>query len=360
MTFGKPRNHGCRISDEWTYKGMRSLILENELLRVTVLTDKGSDIVEFRYKPLDLDYLYLAPGGIRNPQREMPSAYTSSPYLDFFTGGWNDIIPSGGPGANYKGALIGQHGETCLVSWHCVITEDSPERVAARLWVRLLRTPYYIEKTLSMVPGQPVLTINEKVVNEGGEAMQFMWGQHIAFGRPFLEEGAVINAPAKKFLIHDEIPNFHPRRFKPGSENQWPMATTPDGKQSDASRVPAFGNLQAQEMAYLADLQSGWYAITNPIRKVGFGISFDPKVFRYIWYWQQLGCVADGYPWWSRTHTAALEPWSSYPTNGLEECIGNGTALKLEPEASLETTIRAVAFTGLEAVKEISMDGKVI
>ena len=73
-TLARPLNHGCRISDAWTFKGMRTIILENELLRVTVLVDKGSDIVEFRYKPRDLDFLYFAPGGIRNPARTIPSA----------------------------------------------------------------------------------------------------------------------------------------------------------------------------------------------------------------------------------------------------------------------------------------------
>ena len=74
MSLGQPRNHGCRISDAWTFQGMRTLILENELLRVTVLVDKGSDIVEFRYKPFDLDFLFLSPGGIRNPNRGIVSA----------------------------------------------------------------------------------------------------------------------------------------------------------------------------------------------------------------------------------------------------------------------------------------------
>ena len=71
------------------------------MLRVTVLVDKGSDIVEFRYKPRDLDFLLFAPGGIRNPQREMPSAFGDSPYLDYFSGGWNEILPNGGPAATY-------------------------------------------------------------------------------------------------------------------------------------------------------------------------------------------------------------------------------------------------------------------
>ncbi len=361
MSFGKPRNHGCRISDAWTFNGMKTLILENELLRVTVLLDKGSDIVEFRYKPVDLDFLYFAPGGIRNPKRETPSAYTSSPYLDYFSGGWNDIIPNGGPLSNYKGSVIGQHGETPLASWEHAILEDTPERVSAKLWIRTLRTPFYVEKTLTLEPGSPILQINEKVVNEAGEPMHFMWGQHIAFGRPFLEEGAVISAPAKKFLVHPEIPNFQPRRFQPGSDGAWPMASSfREQGLEDASQIPPFGDYKAQEMAYLADLTSGWYAITNPSRKLGFAISFDQNVFKYIWYWQELGCVAEGYPWWGRTHTAALEPWTSYPTNGLDECVENNTAIKLEPGEVSETSLRAIAYSGLSAVTDVLPNGQIV
>jgi hypothetical protein len=359
MGMGRARNHGCRISDDWTFKGMRTLILENELLRVTVLVDRGSDIIEFRYKPLDLDFLLFAPGGVRSPARETPSAYTSSPYLDYFSGGWNEILPSGGPAVMYKGAALGQHAEISLLPWEYAILSDSPERVAVKLWVRPLRVPFYIEKTLSMEAGKPVLKLSERVTNEAGEPLHFMWGHHIAFGRPFLEEGALIDAPAQRFQVHAEMPGFEPRRFQPDSESAWPMAPTPQGGLENASRVPPFGRLRAQELAYLSGLQAGWYAITNPVRRVGFGMAFDPQVFRYIWYWQQMGNVAEGFPWWGRTHTAALEPWTSFPSNGLEEAIDNGTALQLAPGESLETSLAAAAYTGLEKVQEVDLDGQV-
>lgn len=359
MSFGRPRNHGCRISDDWTFKGMRTLILENELLRITVLVDRGSDIIEFRYKPVDLDFLYFAPGGVRNPERETPSTYTNSPYLDYFSGGWNEILPSGGPSAIYKGAALGQHAEISLLPWDYSITEDSSEQVSVKLWVRPIRVPFYIEKTLTVESGKPVLKISERVVNEAGEPLHFMWGHHIAFGRPFLEEGVVIDAPARRFLVHSEIPNFGPRRFQPDAEAIWPMVPTPNGNLDDASFTPAFGKLKAQELAYLTDLQEGWYAITNQTRKIGFGIAFDPTVFRYIWYWQQMGNIADGFPWWSRTHTAALEPWTSYPSNGLEEAISNGTALSLAPGENIATSLTAVAYAGLERVQAMQSDGQV-
>lgn len=360
MPLGRPRNHGCRLSDQWTFDGMRTLILENELLRVTVLVDRGSDIIEFRHKPLDLDFLYLAPGGVRNPARYTTPAATSSPYLDFFSGGWNEILPNGGPSVVYKGAELGQHGEISLIPWEYSIEADSTEGVSVRLWVRPLRTPFFLEKTLSMRPDRAALYVDERLTNEGGERMPLMWGHHIAFGRPFLESGAVIDTSAQTFVVHEDMAGFEPRRFQTGKRFEWPAAVSPDGQPADASNVPAFGAESAQEMAYLADFTSGWYAITSQDRQAGFGISYDDAVFRYVWYWQQLGHVAQGFPWWGRTHTAALEPWTSMPTNGLNEAIDNGTALWLEPGETIETSLCAVAYSGVHRVANIQRDGTVI
>jgi len=358
MAYARPRNHGCRISDAWTYAGMRTLILENELLRVTLLLDKGSDIVEFRYKPLDLDVLLSMPGGLRNPMQGLPSTPSANPFMNNYAGGWNEVLPNGGPETAYKGAGYGQHGEISLIPWEHAILEDSPFAVAVRLWVRPIRTPFLVEKVLRLRPGRAVMEIEEQVTNEAGEPLHLMWGQHIAFGRPFLDEGAVIDVPACRLMAHEAMPGYEPRRFEPGASGTWPRIPASGGGIADASEVPAYGPAQAQEMAYLAELSEGWYAITNPLRAVGFGISFDPALFRFIWYWQQLGDVAKGYPWWGRLHTTALEPWTSYPTGGLAEAIANGSALLLAPGRQIRTRLCAVVYEGSERVARITPEGE--
>ena len=359
MSLGRPRNHGCRVSDAWTVDGMRTLIIENELLRVTVLLDKGSDIVEFRYKPRDLDYLLFMPSGLKNPNHGVVSTPNDGPFLDYYTGGWNDILPNGGPFSTYKGAEFGQHGEISLIPWECSVLEDTPESVAVKMWVRPLRTPYFVEKTLRMQTGRAVLEVEEQVTNESGEPLHFMWGQHIAFGRPFLDDGVIVDAPAKRLLVDPTKAGYEPRAYMPDGNFEWPNALTPEGKPVDASRIPPFGALKAQEMAYLTELMDGWYAIRNPVQKLGFGVRFDNSLFRYIWYWQQLGNVAEGFPWWSRLHTVALEPWTSYPTGGLKEAIDNGTAVVLQPGETRKFNLKAVAFEGDAQVTNVTHDGDV-
>ena len=55
------RNYGCRVSDAWTFRGLKTAVIENELLRVVVLIDKGADIYQFVHKPTDTDFLWRSP-----------------------------------------------------------------------------------------------------------------------------------------------------------------------------------------------------------------------------------------------------------------------------------------------------------
>ena len=55
MNYQEERSSDCRISDAWTYKGLKTVILENNLIQVIVLADKGADIYSFIDKETDTD-----------------------------------------------------------------------------------------------------------------------------------------------------------------------------------------------------------------------------------------------------------------------------------------------------------------
>lgn len=355
--MGLSRNYGCRLTTNATLEGLRVVVLENEKLRITVLVDKGTDIIEFLYKPRDIDFMWRSPIGLRNPATMVPSSDTTLGFwFDFYEGGWQDILPSGGTSSKYKGAEFGEHGETSTIPWDFQIVEDDPEKIAVKFWVRTYRTPFYVEKILSLVRDVSALTIEEKVLNEADEEMDLMWGHHPAIGPPFLNEYCVIDVPAKKVLVHP-IKVFPTQRLDPGAEFSWPFATNKLRKKIDLSKMPPPENKTA-DLFYLTELERGWYGITNSQIKVGFGMVWPEKVFPYIWVWQV--CKGSfGYPWFGRTYNLALEPWSSYPGSGIAEAIKYGTTIKLKPKKAVEATLKAIVYTDIVRVTDIGEDGKV-
>ncbi|MDZ7837375.1 MAG: hypothetical protein U5N58_05175 [Actinomycetota bacterium] len=137
MKPAKIRNYGCRIKDSATYKDMRCLFLENRYLRVGILLDKGSDIFEFLYKPLDMDMVWLSPFGIRNPQRfNLTKSQPAGRFMDYYQGGWQEIFPNGGGSCQHQGIEWGQHEEAALLPWSYRILSDEPEQIEVELSTR--------------------------------------------------------------------------------------------------------------------------------------------------------------------------------------------------------------------------------
>ena len=105
-------------------------------------------------------------------------------------------------------------------------------------------------------------------------------------------------------------------------------------------------------------MPQGWYGITNTEFGVGFGVSYSTDVYRYLWYWQSLG-GGSGYPWYGSTYNVGIEPFTSYPNEGLGKAVENGTALLVNGGEEVTTTLFAVAFESNKGVRNILADGTV-
>ena len=107
-----------RIVREEKYGGAEVAVLENEQLRVKVVPEKGSDIVEIVYKKRGLNLLYESPIGFRRFGSISPSVGTGdSSFLDYYEGGSQDIVPNPGLISSNRGASWGMHGESSLLPW---------------------------------------------------------------------------------------------------------------------------------------------------------------------------------------------------------------------------------------------------
>ena len=352
-------HHGARVR-ELNERGRRLLVLENELLRVELLPDKGADIVSFLHKPSDTDPLWRSSAGVRRPAEDgrRPGADADA-FMDGYEGGWQECFPNGGASVTYRGAPIPFHGELWAAAWDVRIDEDTPERVVVTLTTETARTPFRVEKRLSLASGRAVLEIDETVTNLSTESLDVMWGNHPAFGAPFLDGSCRVDVPACTVSSHRSDPIGPDSAIAFGRTFDWPAAPLADGPGTlDLSQVPG-PEAGRSEWVSLSGMAEGWYGVTSGRQKVGFGLRWDVAVFPYVWFWQVWGGGA-GYPWWGREYVCALEPWTSRPDAGLLEAIANGTARRIEGGASLSTRLLAVMWDGRDRIGGISADGEIV
>ncbi|MGB3328619.1 MAG: DUF4432 family protein, partial [Thermomicrobiales bacterium] len=169
--------------------------MENELLRVSILAGKGTDIIELLYKPRDLDFAWLTPGGIRNPLAYLPSSPDTMPFSEYYPGGWQEIFPHGGVPGESNGTTFGQHAEVYALPWDTELVRDDGSGVSVRFSVFGHRTPVRLAKTIHLDAGASGIRLEETLTNLSGQPVQAMWGHHITFGLPFMAPGTTLTVP---------------------------------------------------------------------------------------------------------------------------------------------------------------------
>jgi len=355
MSLYGVRHHGCRIR-EYTWNGMRLVTLENERLRVSVLPDKGADVLELRYKPADLDVLWHAPPRVTAPGSYIPTvARAGGSFLDYYGGGWQEIFPSAGPPTIYKGAELGQHGEVALLPWDMRIVEDTETRIEAEFSVETVRTPFRLDRRMILESGTSRLRLEESITNLGTVDMAYAWGHHPTFGPPFLAAGCCIETPAKRVTVPEAVAGLPARRFEIG-ESSFPFA--PGAGTADERVDTVLGpEASTEDVIVLDNLAEGWCALRNPHFALAVTMVWDPAVFPYLWSWQVYGGSLE-YPYFGRAYTLGLEPFSC-PLEALGLLAARGAAPVLRGGGAISTPFEIGIAEADRPVAGIEFGGKV-
>jgi hypothetical protein len=347
---------GCKITELLLADSMRSIQLENEYLSATILVDKGADIYRLEYKPQGIDVLWKSPWGLASPKGYSSNFRSMDNWLELYEGGWQVIFPNGGEACDYKGVELNFHGEASLVAWNYKIIEAGGDRVEVRLSTRLRRSPFRLERTLLLEAASPILTIREKITNESGETLEAMWGHHPAYGAPFLGSDCRLDIGAA-YLRADDRNDTFPNPLTPGERYRWSLGER-EGRSTDLSLVPG-EQTPRHLLAYFDEFDSGWYALTNTKLGFGIGLVWDSKVFPYAWFWQEMH-ASSGFPWYKEAYVMAVEPFSSYPSQGLANVINKtGTQQIWQPRSSRETELKVLFYESTTGIERIEPDGKV-
>jgi Domain of unknown function (DUF4432) len=361
---------GVTIEEGRLTGGWRSVTLRSPHLEVVVLPEKGGEIYALRSLRHDVDVLWKSPWGPGGSS--VPSAVGEASqvvWLDHYGGGWQDLFPNAGAACTVAGAAHPFHGEASVVPWECVVGEARGGTPEVRLTVRLARSPFRLEKRIRLEPDRPVLRFWERAVNESNRTQPYLWGQHPAFGAPFLAGGARLDVPATTFIAAE--PQVSPQsRVVPGSRSGWPLVAgaapgggggnetgAGGGGAVDLSVVPG-PEAATDTLGFLLDLAGGWYALSNDALGLGFGLAWPVEVFPCVWLWQEL-CGTQEYPWYGTSYVMGVEPHTSCPADGLAMAVARGAARTLGPGEGVEADLTAVLFAPGGRVAGVSPDGAV-
>ncbi len=335
----------AKVCVDWSYKGMRTVTLENRLVKVSILLDKGSDIFELVYKPLDIDLIWHSPTGYRNPASHIQDV--SSPadvFHDYYGGGWNDIFPNYGNPSSNRGAKFVGHAESALLPWNCSESSEKNGIASVNLSADCVRYPIRAEKKITLASDKPLLTISEDLINLGEQSVEISWAQHIAYGEPFVGPDLRIDVPATRAVTSTfEVSNS---RLAPGMEFKWPLAPGANGGKVDLSRLPE-RSYRVQEDFPIFDLRPACYDLYNAKLDLGVRVNWNRETFPILWYWLYWGVL--DYPFFGRGRTLALEPTTSSTGRGLADDVEHGSAKILNKNSRLHADLSFNMFRRVKA-----------
>ena len=322
------------------WHGLEALELDNGRLRVTVVPSMGAHVAELEDLEAGRDLLW------HNPRATPRPAPYGANFDDWWSGGWDEIFPSGDQG-RLHGETLPYMGELWCVPWEASIrsSADGNEGVIEAAGFGTVAAAR-VERTLVLRAGEPVLRVRYRIENLDVRPLPFAWGIHPAFA---VGPTHRIDLPAGDMLVGV---SSSPELGSAGDRYRWPMLPDPGapGGVRDASRVRAreagvFGG-------HWATLEDGWVALTDTATRRGIALAFDQGVFPFAWLWQVYGG-------WRGHHHLALEPWTSRPMD-LDGALASGSARSLEPGEGLETSVAFVVYADLDAVRAVARSGETV
>jgi galactose mutarotase-like enzyme len=330
---------GCRLSADWSFRGLQAIVLENRLLRTTVLPDHGAKVHEFVYKPSDRDFLYHNP---RNPPRTPVYGVNVD---NWWSGGIDEAIPTGHV-CVHNGEEYPYLGEVWSQPWGWEVVCNTPERVEVHLWCDTVIAPLRVERWHYLLPDEPILHSRHRVTNTGIHPFDFLWGIHPAFA---VTPASRIDLPAGKMWVAESTPDWH--LGQRGTTYTWPEAHEQDGRVVDMRFVPP-PEVGWQEFHHAIELHEGWAALTDTEACEGVALTFPLEVLNTVWLWLVYGG-------WRDLYSAALEAWTGYPAK-LSDALSEGRCARLAPGQTLDAETRLIAYQGVSGVKTVQPDGTVI
>ncbi len=307
------------ITDDWAYRKIRTVILENEHLKLTVLPEIGAKIYDIIYKPQQKNLLWHNP---RIPPRKVPFG---AAFDDVWSGGWDEIFPNDAP-CNYGGERYPDMGEVWSIPWDYSVsrTEEKPQAVTLVTSVTSPITPCKLTRTLTLKEGELSIHLEYALENLSHDSLKFLWKLHPALA---INETCSIEIPASRGIID---PRYRHLYSETSAEYDWPNAINREEKRVNISKIPP-ATEHCCSLHYVTDLQDGVVKFRNPRDNLDATFKFPKEIFTSVWLFLAYG----GY---RSLYTAVIEPSTSYPYD-LAQAIKEGNFSRIKSDSKLKCDI---------------------
>lgn len=322
-----------------------AVTLTNGSIEVRVTPAVGGTITSIRHVPTGLSVLGQVPwDAIEEPIASF-AARDEAEWLTRYSGGWPLLFPNGGDACEIDGIRHGFHGEASISPWAFTSTQQS-----LRLRRRFYWVPVEMERDITL--DGDVIVVEERLRMHGPRPINVMWGHHPTFGSDLLAGPVEISSGASLVSADADFdPDLNP--LVPGGAARWPLAS---GKHGEADLSQPAGPMAA--LAYLHGFEQGWIAMRRRDDAIAVALSWDAGLFPVMWLWVELNGTMEA-PWHGRTSLIGLEPNTTRPAYGLARARARGgSALHLDPGASLTTTLRLQVLEPRGAISSVSRDGR--
>jgi galactose mutarotase-like enzyme len=294
---------------------LKTAVLENDALRITVLPSLGGKIASIQ----------LLPEGEELLQRPLRPYAPRFRYMNFDAGdasGWDECLPSvaacevqTASGA----AKVPDHGDFWQVAW----TVESQSSSAITLSAEGFSLPLRFSRTLQLDGSS--LQASYRVRNLSAEPVEYLWSAHPSFA---IEQGDRIVLPesVKEVTVEGSAQD---RLGKQGAKHAWPHTKLANQQPVDLS-IAGGADDGVGDKLFAPSSAEGWCAIERKRLKRRVAFHFDSQQLPYLGLWLCYG----GWPAQqaARQHCVAMEPCTA-EGDSLAVAAQEGRARRLAPQA---------------------------
>jgi hypothetical protein len=175
------------------------------------------------------------------------------------------------------------HGEAFTVKYQ-IEEKTAGDGATVKASAVLPMTKFSVSRTLSLLPDQSVVLVEEEIENLEPFQRPYHYVQHVTFGKPFIEYGQTrVDAPVSRIAYssdHDDPANLN--------TVNWPMVSSAEEEETDAgvfSSDKGEGLYRAWFME--PDRKHTWFTMYNPDLKLLVGYVFSKTENPWIGDWQE-------------------------------------------------------------------------